>query len=197
MPRRREVPKREILPDPKFGNVELSKFMNVIMTRRSIRAFTEQEIPREILERVLQAGRMAPTGHNAQTWRFTVLTDAGRIAHLRDTARRAASAKGTLFYGFNNPRALIIISNDRRNPDGIMDSSAAAENILLSAHVLGLGACWISALRFISDEPEIRELLNGLGIPETHTAYVTVGLGYSAGAVKVPVKKENVIFFAD
>lgn len=172
-------------------------FMNVILTRRSIRTFTDEPVDMAMLNKILHAGRMAPTGHNMQTWRFTVVTNPESITKIRDTAKRVSSEKHTLFYGFNNPKVLIIISNDRRNPDGIMDSSAAAENILLASHVLGLGACWISALRFISDEPEIRNMLNELEIPESHIAYVSIGIGHYSGVQKMPVKKENVIHFAD
>ncbi|MBQ6972347.1 MAG: AMP-binding protein [Synergistaceae bacterium] len=185
-------PKAETAP----GNFA-DKFIDVMLTRRSVRTFTDREIPREMLDRILLAGRMAPTGHNSQTWRFTVITKADTIARIRETAKKVAAEKRTLFYGFNNPRALVIISNDRRNPDGIMDSSAAAENILLASHALGLGACWISALRFISDEPEIQAELDSLGIPPTHVAYVCVGIGWASSVPDTPVKRENVVFFAD
>ena len=173
------------------------RFINLILTRRSIRTFTDEPVDMAALDKILLAGRMAPTGHNMQTWRFTVIREREYIERIRDTAKRAASEKHTLFYGFNNPKILIIISNDKRNPDGIMDSSAAAENILLACHALGLGACWISALRFISDEPDIRALLNELGIPENHIAYISIGLGHYANVPDMPVKKENVIYFAD
>ena len=84
----------------------------------------------------------------------------------------------TICYGFNNPQALILISNDRRNADGIQDASCAAENIQLAATSFGLGATWINALMTICDEPEIREKLDQYQIPKTHNVWAMIAVGW-------------------
>lgn len=132
-----------------------------------------------------------------QTWQFTVLTAQSVICRLKERVEKVAAEKKTLCYGFLNPQAMILVSNDRRNPDGVQDSSAAIENILLMAHALGLGACWINALRQISDEPDIREILNQFSIPRTHLVYGMIGLGFSEHVPKMPVKKENIVKFIE
>ena len=173
------------------------KVLELITSRRSVRAFLEKPVERELIDKLLLAGRMAPSGHNMQTWRFTVLQSQDKIDNLKEVTEKVAAEKKSLFYGFQNPQALIIVSNDRRNADGAQDASAAIENILLMAHALGLGACWINALHHISDEPEIREVLNSYSIPTTHLVYGMVGIGYPQSVPKMPVKKENVINFIE
>ena len=60
----------------------MNEVMKNILTRRSIRAFLNREIPKEELEQIVQAGLYAPSGHNYQTWRFTVVTDRKEIQRL-------------------------------------------------------------------------------------------------------------------
>ncbi len=174
-----------------------AKVLELIVSRRSIRAYQERPVEKELLDKLVLAGRMAPSGHNMQTWRFTVLTAQPAIARLKKIAEKVAAEKKTIIYGFLNPQAVILVSNDRRNPHSIQDSSAAIENILLMAHALGLGACWIDVLRQISDEPEIRGLLERFEIPSTHLVYGLIGLGFPESKPEMPVKKENVVKFIE
>ena len=75
-----------------------------ILSRRSIRKFTDQEIKRPILDMLLKAGYHAPSGHNMQTWRFTVLSRQADIAELKELTRQAAEKNKVHFYGFENRR---------------------------------------------------------------------------------------------
>ncbi|MCM1191187.1 MAG: AMP-binding protein [Butyrivibrio sp.] len=169
--------------------------LNLIKGRRSIRNFTDRVVEAEKLSDILEAGRYAPSGHNMQTWRFTVLTDSGEIQKLKNVIEPVAKEKGTPFYGFLNPRNAIIVSNDRRNNYGIQDCAAATENMLLMAHAHGLGAVWLNSCLYISDEPPIREQLRKYEIPDSHVVYGIIALGYYDDPVKIPAKKENIIFY--
>lgn len=164
-----------------------------IFNRHSVRDFTDQPIAKSKLERIVQAGIYAPTGHNLQTWKFTVMQDKEKILELRAAIERAAVEMDLKLYGFNKPTALILISNDRRNENCIQDSSCAAENIMLAATSYGIGTVWLNHLKKISDCPEIRELLTSYGIPETHIVWASIGMGYSAGEVKAPMRKMDVV----
>ena len=171
--------------------------MELMLTRRSIRQFTDEPVDIEILKKLVHVAAMAPSGHNMQTWRFTVINNLGIIDRIKETTKKVAKEKKTLFYGFNNPSALIIVSNDRRNPDALQDSSAAIENILLLSHASNLGACWLNAWFTICDEPEIRAMMDEFKIPKTHIVHGIVGIGYPANTVKTPAKKENVAMFIE
>ena len=156
----------------------MNPVIETILNRRSIRKFTEQEIPEDALELILQCGYHAPTGHNMQSWRFTVLKNTESIQALKNATTEAAKKDGTIVYGFDNPRVMILISNDSRNPDGCQDASCAAENIMLAARSLGIGSVWINALMTLRETEPIRSLLDGWGIPEKHRIWAAVALGY-------------------
>lgn len=171
------------------------ELLRVIMGRRSIRLFMEKEVTKDLIEKIVLAGRCAPSGHNMQTWRFTVLQNKKDISELKKITKQVAELKKSSFYGFQNPQTIIVVSNDRRGFTALQDSSCAIENMLLMAHSLGLGACWLNSWIQISDEPEIRKLLSLYEIPNTHIVHGVVALGYPATQIKTPVKKENVIYY--
>ena len=176
---------------------EENAVIRTLMSRHSVRFFTERKIEKHLLETLVAAGIQAPSGHNRQTWRFTVVTNGEAIGRIRTTGQEIAEREGTGFYGFNNPAALILVSNDRRNDCGVQDASCATENILLAAHALGLGACWLNGLTRICDQPEIREMLDGLGIPEKHAIWSMIALGYPAGGEKAPKRKNNAVHWVE
>lgn len=164
-----------------------------ILRRRSIRDFTEQQIPRVNLEMIVKAGIYAPSGHNMQTWRFTVVQDTDVIQRFREIVKEVTARKNVYFYGFNNPSTIILVSNDRRNENTIQDSACAAENMMLAAQSYGIGSVWINALKTISDEPEIREVLDSLEIPSQHIVWATLAMGYPAKKPVAVAKKQNVV----
>lgn len=164
-----------------------------LLARRSVRNFTDQPIDDKILNMIIKTGYYAPSGHNMQTWRFTVLKSQDKIQQLKEITRVKAEEAKVHFYGFENPKVLILVSNDRRNKDGIQDASCAAENMMLAAWSYGLGSVWLNPLMTLSDEPEIRELLNSYQIPEQHIVWAAIALGYPKAPGKLLAKKENVV----
>lgn len=173
--------------------IQSNAVITAIHGRRSVRDFTDKPVPHEILESLADCAVMAPTGHNRQTWRFTVIESKEKIQELKALITQVAARKKTMFYGFNEPQALIMVSNDRRNDDGIQDSACAAENIMLAAYSYGLGSSWMNALMTLCDEPEIRGFLDSLDIPENHIVWSTVMLGYPANQPVQPARKKDVI----
>lgn len=86
--------------------------MENILTRRSVRAFEEKEIPREELEQIAKAAIYAPSGQNKQTWKITVVTDRTKIQAL---AKAVGEKLGREGYDMYSPQVLVIPSNDRDN----------------------------------------------------------------------------------
>ncbi len=175
------------------NNDLMNDSINNILSRRSIRDFTDEKIPKEKLDMILQCGYYAPSGHNMQTWRFTVIQDLDEIQNLKELITRVAKENDVNFYGFNNPTTLILVSNDSRNPNGIQDSSCAAENIMLAANSYGIGSVWNNALHTICDVPEIREKLDSYGIPKGHIVWALIAMGYPQGPGKMLAKNASVI----
>ncbi len=178
----------------KMGETELlNPVMQNILNRRSIRHFKEQDISEDILAMIIKAGIYAPSGHNLQTWRFTVIKNTQKIFQLKQILQKTAKEKNVYVYGFENPRCLVLVSNDRRNPDGIQDASCAAQNIMLAAYSYGIGSVWLNPLMTICDEPKIRELLNSYLIPSEHIVWAAIALGYPIEEGRMLAKKIDVV----
>lgn len=173
----------------------LNPVMQNIISRRSIRRFTNQEIPRPILEMIIKAGYYAPSGHNMQSWRFTILTKPDDILRLKENARVAALKNKVNFYGFENPKVLILISNDIRNVNGCQDASCAAENMMLAANSYGLGSVWLNPLVTLRNVEPLKNLLDEFLIPKNHTVWATIALGYPVSEGVVLAKKTDVAYY--
>jgi len=157
-----------------------------LLTRRSIRSFSQKKISRQDLELILKTGIYAPSGMNRQTIRLTAVTDPEKIKKLAQITGEKLKRKD---YGFYNANVIIIPSNERGSYWGIEDNACSLENIFLAAHSLGIGSVWINQLREICDEPEIRQLLREWQIPDEHVVYGMAALGYADSKPPLPEKK--------
>jgi nitroreductase len=141
--------------------------IELLKTRRSIRAYTPQAVPREIIEDIIDCGRLAPTARNEQPWEFVVVTDKAlrsRIAQAADYGRFIADA----------PVCVAVLS--RQTKYYLEDGSAATLNILLAAHAHGLGACWVAG----DKKPYAARVVQMVGAPEDYRLISLVSIGYPA-----------------
>jgi nitroreductase len=141
--------------------------IELLKTRRSIRAYTPQAVPREIIEDIIDCGRLAPTARNEQPWEFVVVTDKAvrsRIAQAADYGRFIADA----------PVCVAVLS--RQTKYYLEDGSAATLNILLAAHAHGLGACWVAG----DKKPYAAKVVQMVGAPEDYRLISLVSIGYPA-----------------
>ncbi len=173
----------------------MNPVMQAILTRRSIRKFKEVAIPRDILNMILQAGYYAPSGHNMQTWRFTVIEDHDKIARLKEATIQTAKEHKVHCYGFENPACIILISNDERNHDGCQDASCAAENIFLAAQSYGIGSVWLNPLMTLRNEEPVKRILDEFGIPARHIVWCMAALGYPLEEGTLLAKKKDVVVY--
>ncbi len=122
--------------------------LEAIKTRRSVRRFISTPIKSETIEAILEAGTKAPSAGNCQPWEFVIIRSAANKQAL------AAAAFGQDFVA-EAPIVIVVCANTTRSMARyghrgqelycIQDTAAAIENILLAAHSLGLGACWVGA----------------------------------------------------
>ena len=141
-----------------------------ILTRRSIRRYTDQDVEPEKIEAILEAGMAAPSGKNGQPWDFIVLT---RREILDEMAERLPYAKM-----LREARVAIAVCADRtKSPYWYVDCSAAAENILLAAHALGLGAVWTATYPYRDRMDVVKELC---GLPGSYDSLCVIPVGYPA-----------------
>ena len=138
-----------------------------LKTRRSIRAYTAAPVPREMIEQIVDCGRMAASARNLQPWEFVVVTDRQRLqrlAQLADYGKHIAGAAACILV-FCGPSTWYL-----------EDGAAATENILLAAHALGLGAGWVDGDKKQYAESVRREV----GAPEHCKLISMIPLGYAA-----------------
>lgn len=169
----------------------MNEILNNIKTRRSIRSFTDEKIPKEALEQIVEAGRYAPSAMNRQLCRFMVVQNPVMIEKLAAAIRRELNRDSS--YHFYAPNVMLLVSNERSNPHGIEDCACALENIFLAAHALGIGSVWINQLKGICDAPGIRTVLNEMHLPESHIVLGMAALGYPAEPPKEAVKRTDVV----
>lgn len=138
-----------------------------IRTRRSIRRYQPDPVPHDLLVKILEAGQWAPSASNSQPWSFVVVTNP-------EVKRRIT---GCFLYGWfldEAPTGIVVSVDPRLSSCPIQDGSLAVQNIMLAAHALGLGTCWINP--GLNDE-EVKEILN---IPQEHRLICALSLGYPA-----------------
>jgi nitroreductase len=136
--------------------------LEAIRKRRSVRQYTGDPIPREDLEKIVDAGRLAATGSNRQPWDFIVVTDREMIHRLKVASQWMEKAG-----------AIIAVVLDPSSRWWLEDGSAAVENMLIASTALGYGSCWLEGYTLPREE-EFKELL---GIPEGKRLLTLVPIG--------------------
>lgn len=158
----------------------MNEVMKNILTRRSVRKFSNQPVEKEIIEDIVKAGLYAPSAMNRQTWKFTVVTNQEKIKTLCEAVGKELGRSG---YDMYQPTLLIIPSNHRETVWGREDNACALENMFLAAHSYGVGSVWINQMQGLCDKPEIRAVLDEFGIPAEHVVYGVASMGYPAEPV--------------
>ncbi|MBQ3089893.1 MAG: nitroreductase [Oscillospiraceae bacterium] len=170
--------------------------MEAMLSRRSIRKYKDIMVPRELLDRILEAGTYAATGRGAQSPIMIAVTN----RQMRDKlSRMNAAIMGTDSDPFYGAPVVIVVLADKSKPTvNIHDGSLVMGNLMLAAHELGLGSCWIHRAKEEFESEEGKEILRSLGI---EGEYVGVGhcvLGYpDCELPKAAPRKENYIYYID
>jgi nitroreductase len=141
--------------------------LEALKTRRSVRRFVDQVIPREVLEDLVDCARLAATAINIQPWEFVVVTDRTRlsaIAERTDYGRFIATAAA----------CILVLCKDTKYY--LEDGSAATQNLLLAVAAHGLGACWVAG----DKKPYADQILRLIGAPEGFKLVSLVPVGFPA-----------------
>ena len=147
--------------------------IEAIMTRRSIRHYTDRPIPEDLIETMLRGAMAAPSARNAQPWHFVVIDD----RNILDAVIQ--------YHPFSEPLQeaplAIVVCGDVRveayQDYWVQSRAVAAENLLLTVHALGLGAVWLGVYPKEDRVPKTQELL---GLPDGVIPLNIIALGYPA-----------------
>lgn len=165
-----------------------------IITRKSVRKFTDESIPDEILELLGEAAINAPSGMNRQEWLFVFIKNKEKIASVASLVGSALNREG---YDLYKPACYMIACAKPFGNLSAADCACALQNVFLAANSLNVGSVWINQIIDAQDDPEMREYLTSLGIPEDYRVYGSVSLGYSADEREKKERKENCVKFVD
>ena len=159
--------------------------MGLIFGRRSIRAYTSAEVSQEDIQKLLQAAMAAPSAAAKDPWRFVVIRSRQTLARiaaaLPNGQMLASAAVGIAVCGE------LEAAHDRQLSYLLQDCSAAIQNVLLGAHILGLGACWLGVH---PREQRIQSLREILSLPDSVVPVACISIGYP-GEEKEPRTRFN------
>lgn len=179
----------------------MNQTIEVIMKRRAVRLYESKPIPKETLQILIDAGNAAPSGGNAQNWRFVVVEDkdfknklvslaipkakkfvkALKVsANMRKKIDEVSSHSDPIYYGA--PAIIFVIGTSD------FDTPMVCENIMLAARSLDIGSCWVHMGQFPVENQEVR---NALEIQEGEKVYGPIILGYPKGDFPESPPKKN------
>lgn len=175
----------------------MSETMQTLLTRRSIRKYKSDAVPKEILDQILEAGVYAASGMGRQSPIILAVTN----RELRDRIARlngAVMGKGPDFDPFYGAPAVLVVLADRSAPTYVYDGSLVMGNLMLAAKDAGLGSCWIHRAKEVFDSPEGKEILASLGIEGDYEGIGNCILGYADCPEPAPApRKEHRIYLAE
>ena len=178
--------------------------MEAIYSRRAVREFTDEPVDEKTLRQLIDAAIQAPSAVNQQPWSFSVVLDkallgrisreakahmlkttpAGLLSHSRHFQEILNDPKFDIFY---HAPALVVISAVAKSPWIVEDCALAAENLMLVAHALGLGTCWIG---FSQDWLGTSEGKAALNLPSTYVPVAPIIVGHPKSALLPVARKE-------
>ena len=172
----------------------MNQTINTILSRRSCKAYRDEMPTREQLDTIIEAGLYAASGRNMQGAIMLCVTDRA----LRD--RLSALNAGVMGAGmdpFYNAPAVIVVLADKNVRTSVYDGSLVMGNLMLAAHSMGLGSCWIHRAKEVFDSEEGKQILAELGIEGEYEGVGNCVIGYpeKIATEKLP-RKDGRVFYA-
>ena len=152
--------------------------LEVIKSRRSVRKYRSEPVSEHDINRILEAGKWAPYDGKRQPWKFIVITS-------REVRRKLADPFPKDRCISDAPLGIAVVVNPRASDHPIEDGAAATQNMLLEAHSLGLGACWIRTYG-TENEERGKEILH---ISEEERLLSVIAIGHPVEGLLTPMRK--------
>ena len=169
--------------------------LTCIETRRSIRKYKSDMVPKEIIDKIVEAGTYAATGMGQQSPIILAVTN----KEVRDKLSKwNADIMGTDTDPFYGAPVVLVVLADKNRPTAVYDGSLVMANLMLEAHDLGIGSCWIHRAKEEFESEEGKELLKSLGIKGDYVGIGHCVLGYVDGEYpQIPERKSNWAYYID
>lgn len=167
--------------------------IETMLTRKSVKKYKDTPVPQELIDKIVEAGLHAPSGLNKQSPIILVVTD----KKVRDDLSFVNAGcdpfmRKDPFYGA--PVVLVVLA-DKSVHTHVYDGSLVMENLMLAAHALGLGACWIHRAKETFDRPEWQAFLKERGIEGEYEGIGNCVIGYADVEPEKKARKENRVYY--
>ncbi|AGF56089.1 nitroreductase [Clostridium saccharoperbutylacetonicum] len=182
------------------------EILECINSKRSIRAYTDEIIPEEVLNNLIELGTKSSTGSGLEPWGFVIIQDKNEINSLSERTKQYLLdnfekypylhqyenwLKNPQYSIFNHASTLLIIYGNVESHWHVYDCSLVAGNIMLAAHSIGIGTCWIGFAEHTLNTKEFKEKY---GVPEQYELVCPMSIGYMKTKLTPPKRKKPIIF---
>ena len=166
-----------------------------MLTRKSVKKYKSDMVPKELLEQIIEAGLNAPSGLNKQSPIILAVTD----RQVRDELSKLNAGKDPFFRSdpFYGAPVVLVVLADKSVPTYLYDGPLVMENLQLAAHALGLGACWIHRAKETFEQPEGKAILEKLGLQGEYEGIGNCIVGYADIDPEKKPRKENRVFWIE
>jgi nitroreductase len=147
--------------------------IEALKTRRCVRAYTAEPVARDVIEDIIDCGRLAATGRNRQPWEFVVVTEREVLRRIADLAE---------FGKFIAQAAACVVVLCKDTMYYLEDGCNASQNMLLAATAHGLGACWVAG----DKKPYAEAVRKKVGAPEGYKVVSLIPIGHPAESPHKP-----------
>lgn len=171
----------------------MNEIIKNIKTRKSIKKYKSTPVPQELIDTITEAGTYAPSGLNKQSPIILEITNKEIRDKISKINAKIANMSEEIDPFYNAPVILIILAN-KDIPTYIYDGSLVMQNMMLAAHSLGLGSCWIHRAKETFETKEGKQILKDLGITGNYEGIGNCIIGYSDNTPINHPRKENYIY---
>lgn len=173
-----------------YNGTAKEAIINNILTRRSIREYTDQPVSNKLIDSIMKCAIYAPSANNNQSWELRIIKNKQLLDKVNDHFLAYAKTKklsghaalanvpGSGFHSFYKAPVLLVLAHDKTNPYSLLDAGLITENILLSAHALGLGTCPLGSLVTVFTNPDNQDVIKPLNFSDNFEPCLTIALGY-------------------
>ncbi len=173
----------------------MNEILQAIKERRSVRKYKPDMVPRELIEQIIEAGTFAASALNKQSAIIVAVTDKETRDQLARMNREIRGVESDTFYGA--PVVLIVLAR-LDSPHRVYDGSLVMGNMMLAAHALGLGSCWIHRAKEEFASEEGKELLRKWGVEGEYEGVGHCIIGYTEGEQpQAHPRKPNYVYHVD
>lgn len=171
----------------------MNEIIENIKSRRSIKKYKSDQVSQEMIDIIVEAGTYAPSGMNKQSAIILAVTDKNMRDRLSKLNAEVAGMPENFDPFYNAPVVLVVLA-DKNVPTYIYDGSLVMGNMMLTAHSLGLGSCWIHRAKETFETDEGKQILKDLGIVGNYEGIGNCIIGYSDIDPITKPRKKNYIY---